>query len=215
MDGLLIDSEPLWQDAEIDIFGELGVPLTREMCMQTMGLRIDEVVEHWWARYPWKGPGRKEVVEAVVERVAGSIRERGEILPAVEEVIAFIEPRVGAMAIASSSTTRVIEAVMQTFDLDGHFATIHSAENEPYGKPHPGVFITAATKVKAAPEHCIALEDSLNGVIAAKAARMTCIAVPNADSIERERFSVADLVLGSLGELADRWNEIARRPSTS
>lgn len=216
MDGLLIDSEPLWQDAEIEIFGALGVPLTRAMCRQTMGLRIDEVVAYWWARFRWAGPDQATVVEAVVDKVASLIRERGRVLPGVEETIAFVRQRVGAMAIASSSTTEVIKAVMETLDLERHFDVIHSAENERYGKPHPGVFLSAAAKAGAASERCVAIEDSLNGVIAAKAARMTCVAVPQEHGGELDRFAVADLVVRSLGDLPGRWDELVpRTPSTN
>jgi len=67
MDGLLIDSEPLWQEAEIETFTRVGVPLTREMTRETMGLRVDEVVEHWFSRYPWEEPSKKEIESKVVK----------------------------------------------------------------------------------------------------------------------------------------------------
>jgi sugar-phosphatase len=145
-------------------------------------------------------------MDRVVRRVIELIDERAELRQGVHEAIAFVTERVGETAIASASTTAIIDAVMRRFDLARHFSTIHSAEHEPYGKPHPGVYLTAAAKLGARPEACIALEDSINGVIAAKAARMTCIAIPEVE--ERTAFGVADLVLDSLLEIPTRWAEL-------
>ena len=82
LDGLLIDSEPLWREAEIEVFGSIGVHLSDEMCASTMGLRIDEVVEHWYRLFPWAGPGRREVKRRVVERFVSLVRRKGSRCPA-------------------------------------------------------------------------------------------------------------------------------------
>ena len=81
------------------------------------------------------------------------------------------------------------------------FESVLSAEYEAYGKPHPGVYISAAKQMKYDPQYCCAIEDSLNGVIAAKAAKMKCIAVPAQDEPKIAKFAVADVVLNSLEEL--------------
>lgn len=198
MDGLLIDSEPLWQDAEMEVFGELGVPLTREMCLQTMGLRVDQVVEHWKGRFSWDGPTNKEVEARIVRRLIGHVRERGTAMPGAHEAVALFSRRSVPLAIASSSATEIVDAVLRKLDLQGRFHAIHSAEHEPFGKPHPGVYISAARKLDVAPETCLAFEDSINGVIAAKAARMKCVAVPDAGMRGDERLRIADITLDSL-----------------
>src|SRR5580704_17849125 len=61
MDGLLVDSEPIWHQVEIDVFGRHGVPLTVERCLETKGMFLGDAVEHWYARYPWSGPSRQAV----------------------------------------------------------------------------------------------------------------------------------------------------------
>ena len=61
MDGLLIDSEPLWQEAEIEVLNKVGVPLTVEMTKQTMGLRTDEVINYWHRKYPWETPSQQDI----------------------------------------------------------------------------------------------------------------------------------------------------------
>ena len=73
MDGLLVDSEPLWRLAQIEVFQAIGVPLTNLMCGQTMGLRIDEVATYWRQRYPWSGPSDQEVANRVVDQLLSLI----------------------------------------------------------------------------------------------------------------------------------------------
>lgn len=107
----------------------------------------------------------------------------------------------------------LIEAGLQRLGLDnGVFEVVCSAEKEQFGKPHPGVYLTAASKLGIEPVKCVAIEDSLNGVIAAKAARMRCIAVPEVgmNAGKRNKFSFADAVLDSLVQLDDTvWSSLA------
>lgn len=85
---------------------------------------------------------------------------------------------------------------------------VHSAEAEPYGKPHPAVYLSTAARLGVAPARCLALEDSLNGLIAAKAARMRCVAVPERPD---PRFALADLVLPGLAHLEERaWERLSQ-----
>jgi mannitol-1-/sugar-/sorbitol-6-/2-deoxyglucose-6-phosphatase len=209
MDGLLIDSEPLWRIAEIDVLTPVGVPMTEEMAFSTMGMRTDEVVEHWFARYPWVGPSLKEVEARITARVIELVRERGKALPGVYEIIDRLTERAMPLAIASSSSSEIIAAVIQQIGLEGRFQVVQSAEHEPYGKPHPGVYIAAARGLNVAPSNCLAFEDSANGVLAAKSARMRCIAIPEHAVRDDRRFLIADAVLNALTEfdltILDQW----------
>lgn len=199
MDGVLVDSEPLWQDAEIEIFAGVGVTLTRELCMQTTGLRIDEAVDHWHRRFGWQGAAPSQVADDVVRQVSALIADRGEPMPGVDAAITVCRRAGLRLALASSSPRPLIEAVLDRFGLADAFEVVHSADDEPLGKPHPGIYLTTAERLGVAPTACLAIEDSVYGVIAAKAARMACVAVP-ADPSDR-RFGVADVVIGSLAEL--------------
>ena len=198
MDGLLIDSEPLWQKAQIKTFTEIGVILTKEDTAQTIALRVDEVVDYWYMRKPWKIPTKKEVEARIVGRVTDLIGAEGKALRGVDRIVNFFSSSGLPMAIASSSSSEVITAVLEKVGIASKISVIHSAEHEPYGKPHPGVFITTAEKLKVLPEHCLVFEDSPNGVLAAKAAKMKCIAVPNPYVINPTVFSIADKVIDSL-----------------
>jgi HAD superfamily hydrolase (TIGR01509 family) len=196
MDGLLIDSEPLWQTVEMEVLRPLGVPLTRELCRQTLGLRIDEAVLYWYVRYPWpQNPA--DVTQQITRRVIELIQVQGQAMPGVHHAISWAKER-GRLAVASSSSFALIEAALSRLQLTGAFEVIHSAQEETYGKPHPAVYLSAARKLGVEPTECIAIEDSLNGVIAAKAARMKCIAVPEPAHLHDPKFSIADAVLPSL-----------------
>jgi mannitol-1-/sugar-/sorbitol-6-/2-deoxyglucose-6-phosphatase len=209
MDGLLIDSEPLWQDAEIEIFGELGFAVTREMCRRTMGMRIDEVVAHWQSEGHLSDIAPEEVVGRVVDRMAELIAEKGVAQEGVAGALGHVESHVDKLAIASSSWMVLIDTVLDSLGLRGHFDEIVSAQDEQRGKPDPAVFLSAARRLGVEPSRCVALEDSLFGVQAAKAAGMTCIAVPlDVPASERDSFHIADLVLSDLTELPARWEEL-------
>jgi sugar-phosphatase len=103
---------------------------------------------------------------------------------------------------------RLIEAVVSKLEIKHYFDFCYSAEFEPFGKPHPGIFITAAYKLNAKHHECLVLEDSVNGVIAAKAARMLCFAVPEKEKFMDPKFSIADLTLKSLLELPEHLERL-------
>lgn len=195
MDGLLINSEPFWKEVEIEVFKKVGVTLTVEKCEQTVGLRIDEVVQFWYEQFPWDNHSKAAIEREIVDRVIERVEQEGEALSGVYDVIEFFWNKKMPMAIASSSHLRLIEAVVNRLKLKGFFQVIHSAEFEPFGKPHPATFITTAQKLQVEPNKCLVFEDSLNGVIAGKAARMTTVAVPE---VTDPRFIIADKVLHSL-----------------
>ena len=198
MDGLIIDSEPIWEVAEINVFSKLGVPLTRPMTKQTMGFRVDNVVEHWYAQYPWENYNREQVEKDIVKNVTELIELNGESREGIVEILQLFKDNNIPLGLASSSYLSVINAVLKRFNITYFFDVVYSAEEEQYGKPHPGVYITTAKKLGVAPEDCIAFEDSFNGVLSAKSARMKCVAVPDKKLPEDKRFCIADQILPSL-----------------
>lgn len=203
MDGVIIDSEPLWQDAEIEVFGAVGVPLDRELCRETTGLRMDEAVAYWYRRVPWEGPTPTEVGDRLLRRVTELIAERAEPLPGLDDLLDRLDRHGVPVALASSSPLVLIEAVLDRFGVADRLAAVHSAEGEPYGKPHPAVYLTTAEQLGVDPAACVAVEDSANGVVAAKAARMGCIAVPAAVERDDPRFGIADATVDSLQAIDD------------
>ncbi|WP_375294798.1 hexitol phosphatase HxpB [Escherichia coli] len=258
MDGLLIDSEPLWDRAELDVMASLGVDISRRNELpDTLGLRIDMVVDLWYARQPWNGPSRQEVVEQVIARAISLVEETRPLLPGVREAVALckeqgllvglasasplhmlekvltmfeVVEQVIARAIslveetrpllpgvreavalckeqgllvglASASPLHMLEKVLTMFDLRDSFDALASAEKLPYSKPHPQVYLDCAAKLGVDPLTCVALEDSVNGMIASKAARMRSIVVPAPEAQNDPRFVLANVKLSSLTEL--------------
>jgi len=198
LDGLLIDSEPFWRRAEIEVFASVGLPLTETDVRQTMGLRIDDAVRFWWDRHPWKGMATVEVERAVTSRVAELIEAEGEPMPGARAVIDLCLGRTIPMAVCSGSYAVVIQAALDRLGINEAMSAWHSAEWEPLGKPHPGAYLTTADKLGVDPTSCLAFEDSFHGAISAKSARMRVVAVPEPTALSSPRWGFCDLVLDSL-----------------
>ena len=201
MDGLLVDSEPLWARAEIEIFGEVGVVLGEDDCALVKGLRTDDVVAYWYTRRPWTGPPPADVEARLIGRVASLVRDEGRALPGVANAIAIAREGGRRVALASSSPLVIIHATLERLGLEGAFDVVQSAQSLPLGKPHPGIFLRTAELLAVPAVDCVVLEDSLTGVIAAKAARMGCIAVPFDHPEHDARFVIADAVVASLEDV--------------
>lgn len=209
MDGLLIDSEPLWWEAEIEVFGEVGIVLNELRCRETTGFRIDEIVDYWYQQYPWHTLSKQQVQNRLMQRLIERIYLRGEPKAGVAHALSFFQQKEVKVALASSSVYAIIDAVLDKLALRDVFQVVYSAEDEQYGKPHPGVYLTTAHKLAVIPRTCIALEDSVNGVVAAKAATMKCIAVPEHFPDHDARFVLADAILPSLTTIDNEtWHSI-------
>lgn len=201
MDGLLVDTEPLWKIAEKHIFGQYGLVLTDEQLRQVMGFRLSEVVKYWYDYQPWPNPNFAKVEQDIIDMMQAQITEHAQALPGVLALIQFLSQHQKRMAIASSSHMVLIEAVVQKLGIQSNFELLYSAQFEKYGKPHPGIFIETCNRMQVDATKCIVLEDSVNGVIAAKAARSYCIAVPELALQQDPRYAIADVKLKSLEDI--------------
>ncbi len=211
MDGLLIDSEPFWREAERKVFAGVGIQMTDAMCESAMGLRISEVIEHWHRLYPWETPGFDAIEKDILNLVGRLIGERGALMDGVSEILLFFKERSVPMAVASASPMALIDLFLERFQLRSHFRVVHSAEYEPYGKPHPAVFLSTAQKMNVHPTRVLVFEDSFNGLIAAKAARMKAVAVPAPEHRHQSRWVIADRVLERLTDWNEKlWTEFRR-----
>lgn len=207
MDGLLIDSEPFWREAEVATFNSLGAPVTYEMLDETWGMREDQLIAHWYEKYPWKGKSLKEVEEEIEAWVIRLIKEKGEPKKGVQYILDFMKKKKVKRALASSSSMALIGAVLDRFGIPDYFDVIHSGEFEKLGKPDPAIYLTTLKKLEVAPDETIAFEDSKSGVMAAKNAGVTCFAVP--EVMDKEKFAIADFILTSLEEFTeDYWEKV-------
>ena len=202
LDGLLVDSEPLWRRAEREIFAEIGLELSDDDCRSTMGLRCDAVVALWFRRRPWADDvSPAEVQRRIEERVLSLMRMEGKAMPGVDHVLRLVEEAGCKLAVASSSCSALIDVALERLGLNDRFPVRCSAFDDEHGKPHPAVFLRAARDLGVEPGNCVVFEDSVAGVEAGRRAGMRVIAVPDPDHRDDHAFLEADVVLESLCDL--------------
>lgn len=198
MDGLLIDSEPLWQQAGAETLQEYGVTLTDEQYILTTGLRTPEWVDYWFTHFAISKESAKEAARQIEQTALNKIKEHGEAMEGVQYIMDFFKANNFLIGLASSSPMRLIEAVVEKLNIQQYLNAITSAEHLPHGKPHPQVFLNCAELLQVKPTTCICFEDSFNGMIAAKAARMKCVVIPAPHVHHEGRWDAADRKLTSL-----------------
>lgn len=184
MDGVIIDSERFWQQAEQEVFSSLGVTITEEFSAQTKTMTTEEVARFWYEKYPWQSGELQQVEQMVVTRVIELIEQED---CAIEGVKVFIErhrEKGFKIGLATNSPQRIIPVVLNKLDIAHLFDAVSSAEFEEKGKPDPAVYTTTAEKLSVMPAHCFAIEDSHTGMLAAKNAGMTVLAFTNGDKID-------------------------------
>lgn len=199
MDGVIIDSEPLWRRAMVKVFNSDGLPVSEIDCAQTTGMRIDEVIKIWNKKHPFTDNELK-VEQNIEEELCGLIRTEGKAMPGFMRIITEMHSTGKKIGLATSSSRKLIDCVLDTLQVRGYFHHTQSAEGLLYGKPHPEVFLLSAHALDVAPARCIVIEDSVNGIISAKAAGMKVIGVPEAHNHGNPKFSIADIIMHSLEE---------------
>lgn len=209
MDGVLTDSEPIWKIAMEEVFRGIGCPLTRDDFQKTVGLRIDEVVSYWYHVSPWQDVSEKEVEQRIVQRMIALLTERATPLPGVVESLQFFKEKGLKIGLATSSYEVLIDTILDTLKIRDYFQTVHSAEYELFGKPHPAVYLTAAKNLGVDPRACLVVEDSLNGIISGKAARMTVLCVPEKTHTPEPKLILADAQFESLNDVIHYFKQNA------
>ncbi|MCG8573849.1 MAG: hexitol phosphatase HxpB [Flavobacteriales bacterium] len=201
MDGVLIDSEPLWKIAEVEGFAKVGLDLTHTDCEETVGLRIDEVVKMWHRKVGWTNKSVEEVSTDIVDILIREIHAQGKALEGVHNALETIKSAGLKIGLATSSDQRIVDVVLDKLEIATYFDAVHSAQYEIHGKPHPAVFMSCAEKLEVSHLNNLVIEDSFNGIIAAKAARMKVIGIPEKSHQHDPRLAIADVVLDNLNEL--------------
>lgn len=198
MDGLLIDSEPIWGIAANNIFEQYGFRLSPEQHITTTGLRVREFV-HWWFEYFSIDKKEEPAAEdKIISRALQLIDENFNMMAGVTHVFNLFHSLHFKIGIASSSPDSLINLVMEKSGIKQYVNGTASGHNLLYPKPHPQVYLNCAETLHVQPSECIAFEDSFYGMIAAKAARMKCVVVPDYKQYKEERWGAADLKLSSL-----------------
>lgn len=201
MDGVLIDSEPLWKIAMEESFHSVGCNLTRKDFQKTVGLRIDEVIEFWYNEVGWENLSSKQMEDRIVNRMITLISDTGKPLKGVVNMLSFLSEKGLKIGLGTSSYSVLIEAVLSTINLKDKFHFVHSAENEEFGKPHPAVYLSVAKELNVKPQKCLVIEDSLNGIISGKAAQMKVVCIPEKTHNPEPKLMVADYMFEDMEEM--------------
>lgn len=203
MDGTLIDSEPLWKEAEEEIFSSLGVKVCEKLSAKTASMTTREVTEFWFSHFPWVGKSLEQVENEVIDRVATLITEKGESLDGVKEILDFFHQKSLRIGLATNAPARLIPVVLNKLGISQYFHCTCSSEYEIQGKPHPAVYLTTAKKLKVNPSQCIAFEDSLSGIISARQANLKTVVVPHQSEFTNKKYNLSHLKISRLTDFDD------------
>lgn len=203
MDGLLIDSEPLWDESANEVFEYFKVRITPEQYTRTIGMRTREFLEYWFTYFKLDKKYLREAEIRIIEKIIVKVQEKGRILPGVDHILEYFKKKGYKIGLATSSPVALLETVITKMNAAAYFDTYASAEGLPYGKPHPMVYLNCLEQLGSNPLQTICFEDSFNGMIAAKATKAKCVVVPPHHLINDNRWHAADLKLSSLQNFND------------
>ena len=192
MDGVLIDSEPIWKIAMQAVFDEIGCNLTKKDFQKTVGLRLDEVILYWHQHAGWKSVSPKEVEDRIVKKMVELLSNDGKPLVGVVDTLKYLKKEGVKIGLATSSYSVLIDTVLNKLEIRDFFDFTYSAELEDFGKPHPAVYLTVAKKLEVSPLDCLVIEDSLNGIVSGKAARMKVVCIPEKTHNPEPKLILAD-----------------------
>ena len=218
MDGVLVDTEHLWDEVREQLTTEWGGRYTPEAQEAMMGMSSTE-----WSRYLHETVGLRPAPEEINAEVVRRMLERYEaelpVIPGAPEAVRRLADAGLRLALASSSNRELIDAVLRRLELTALFAVTVSSEEVARGKPAPDVYLEAARRLGVPPEECAAIEDSASGIRAAHAAGMRVIAYPNRhyppsahvlESADRVIESLEELDPATIGARSDKQGETSR-----
>lgn len=200
MDGVLIDSEPLWRIAMVKGFTNIGIPFTEDDCRKTTGMRFKEVAQTWLNHYAIKTITVSEFENEVTTNLIHLINQQGKAMHGVLDILKYCSQKQLKIGLATSSSVKLMETVLHKLKIEKFFNATISAEFMLFAKPHPEVYLTCANQLAIHPTNCLVIEDSVNGCIAGKAAQMKVVAVLDTYHVNDLRFSIADFTYTTMQE---------------
>jgi HAD superfamily hydrolase (TIGR01509 family) len=198
MDGLLIDSEPYWEEAGAETLEQYKIQLTPDQYHSTTGLRTREWIEWWFGVYEIDRQFTEDAERTIITKAIDKIREHAKPMPGVDHIFKLFKEEGFKIGLATSSPLALVDVVAEKLGIADLLEAVSSAELLPNGKPHPLVYLQCAEKMNSRPIDCICFEDSFNGMIAAKAARMKCVVIPAPAFFNSGRWDAADLKIPDL-----------------
>jgi len=200
-DGVIVDSEHVWREAEMEVFRRAGHQLTAEKVASNSGKKVEDLVAEHQKQFSFNEAKAKQLIKDIYTYVQEEMNKNPAATPGLYQAVDFFLSRNYKLAIASSSPINFIKKVLKNLSLADVFNIICSGQDEEYAKPHPAVYLAACKKLELQPSQVIAIEDSLTGLISAKAAKIFCILLKE----EKSRLPVhqlADCILTDLTEIS-------------
>jgi HAD superfamily hydrolase (TIGR01509 family) len=199
MDGLLLDTETLWHDSEVELFARRGVEFTRDDQLQVIGTSFDITARYFAERLGRPLEEGAALVDEMVALMHERVRRQVEARPGAAELVDRLRAVDGIrLGLASNSPRYLVDDALATSGLADAFDAIVTADDVEHAKPAPDIYRLVCARLGVSPSEALALEDSASGVTAAKAAGLTCIAVP---MFAETDVSAADAVVDSLEDL--------------
>jgi HAD superfamily hydrolase (TIGR01509 family) len=201
MDGVLVDSEPMHAATTRDMLQPLGITYSDEDNARYFGFTDREMLQDLVARHAIDVP-IDELMHRRSTLVVRATYENPRAMPGVPGALQAIASRGYRLALASSSGPEIIAATLDALGVANLFEQVVSGLTVGHGKPAPDIFLATAERLRLTPEACLVVEDSRNGLLAAKAAGMACAAIP-CNATGGENFAEADYRFSKLPELLD------------
>jgi mannitol-1-/sugar-/sorbitol-6-/2-deoxyglucose-6-phosphatase len=198
MDGVIIDSEPFWKNAEFEVFSSLGVVLDKEFTDLTQTMTTIEVTKFWYEKFPWESKSLEEVEDMVISRVMELIEQGRAERNGIEFFIKQLKSNGFKIGLATNSPYKIIPVVLEKAGIADYFDSIFSAEFVEFGKPDSAIYLMTSKELGIDPENCIVIEDSYSGMLAAKKAGMKVVAFINGN--QDINISLADYKMESFLE---------------
>ena len=201
MDGLLLDTETLWHEAEVELFHRHGGEFTWDDKMAVIGTSYDFTARYFSDRLGRPRAEGESLVSEMIELMHDRVRRGVEARPGAVELVDGLRALDGVrLGLASNSPRRLVDSALAGAGLTDAFETIVTSDDVAHAKPAPDIYLRVCERLGVPPSQALALEDSASGVAAAKAAGLTCIGVPQFAETD---VSAADRVIASLEELLE------------
>jgi len=198
MDGLLLDTEVLWQRAEEELFRRHGDRFTQADKLAVMGTSFEMTARYFAERLGRSEEHGTELVDELGELMHSLLQKEVSSRPGAVELVSRLRADGVRLALASNSSRFLVETALATAGLTDAFEAIVTSDDVAQAKPAPDIYLLACARLGIEPTEALALEDSAPGIEAAKAAGLVCIAVPQFAETD---VSAADRVIDSLEEL--------------
>ncbi|WOJ98160.1 HAD family phosphatase [Congregibacter brevis] len=204
-DGLIVDTNALWTEAEHACFTAVGVYVTPDQQQLTESMTTRQVASHWYKYQPWRGRSVEKLELDVIEYVRRELASGARTMPGAIDVIRWCCAQGYRIGLATNAPREVCEPTLEQLGVHDQFDAIVTEADVRNGKPHPAVYRACVEKLNLRPHEAIAFEDSPTGALAAVRAGVTVIGVPSMRAYEPELNTLCHRVLPNMDSADSRF----------